>query len=195
MTVLAACTLLWYIPVIVVTTIVHVFVTLWRQLGMRSYILLYGTGLIIFLCVLLLIRYLLMPKLTMPTYLTAIGIVLLTLGLSFLVWSYKTLKLKALSWVLELSSHEGQASQHVQAGPYRLCRHPVYSAAFAIMVGVLLSSGFLCLAIPIAMLAVLIGFEERELRRRFGDSYIEYARRTPILLWPKPRHAATRNVT
>ena len=93
MTVLAACTLLWYIPVVVVTTIVHIFIDHWRNLGMKSYITFYSAGFAIFICVLLCMRWLLRRQsLICPFYVTALGLFLLILGLSFLFWSYKTLQ-------------------------------------------------------------------------------------------------------
>lgn len=75
----------------------------------------------------------------------------------------------------------------VVQGPYRLVRHPIYSA----MLGKLLAANFafghwlgLAAAVPIFLIGTVIRIrsEERLLRSRFGDEYEAYARRVPALV-------------
>src|SRR5437660_1326923 len=164
MEILAACVLLWYVPVIIVTTIVHLFVHRWRMIGKPSYIPLYGTGLAIFLGTLALMPYILRLRLSMPGYLIAVGFVFFVVGITFLLWSYVTLSWRKLAWVTELESTSSQSSELVTTGPYALCRHPVYSAAMAIMVSTFLMSGVILLVIPLLAMYPLLMREDRELR-------------------------------
>jgi len=67
-------------------------------------------------------------------------------------------------------------------GLYRLVRHPIYSGALAIVLGVALRSGNL-VSIPIALLAIVFfdakaRWEERLLSEHY-HGYADYAARTP----------------
>lgn len=181
-TFLAACIMLWYVPVIIVTTIVHTFVHRWRTFGKTSYIPLYSIGIAIFLGTLALMPYILRLRLSLPGYLTIIGIVLFTGGVIFLFWSYVTLSLRKLAWMSELESASSQSSAPVTVGPYAFCRHPVYSAAIIIIVSAFLISGVILLVIPLFAMYPLLVCEERELRQRFSESYPRYSETTPMLL-------------
>jgi hypothetical protein len=64
MIVLAVGTLLWYVPVISVTCSVHLFIPLWRSLGMKSYWYLYTTGLLVVAGTALLMPYLLRARIS-----------------------------------------------------------------------------------------------------------------------------------
>lgn len=69
----------------------------------------------------------------------------------------------------------------VSSGIYGRMRNPRYFGSFLSIVGAGLLAGTACLwivaAIWTAMMRVAIGFEEREMRNRFGKVYIEYCRR------------------
>ncbi len=87
-----------------------------------------------------------------------------------------------------LAGHSGL----VQQGLYARVRHPRYTGMMAAVVGACLIAATLLLWIVaaawwlLAILAVLL--EERELRARFGQAYVDYARRVPRFLpfrfWP-----------
>jgi protein-S-isoprenylcysteine O-methyltransferase Ste14 len=73
-------------------------------------------------------------------------------------------------------------------GPYRWVRHPMMLGLLAAMWAVpRMTAGHLLFNAGLS-LYVLIGirFEERDLRREFGDAYAEYQRRVPML-WPGVR--------
>jgi len=79
----------------------------------------------------------------------------------------------------------------VQAGPYRIVRHPIYTAFLGLLIatGVAFGSGVALAAAPALYLAgtwIRIRLEERLLRGAFGEKYADYARRVPALL-PLPR--------
>jgi protein-S-isoprenylcysteine O-methyltransferase Ste14 len=79
----------------------------------------------------------------------------------------------------------------VLRGPYRWVRHPLYSGTIlALFAAPTMSQGRLLLAAAFT-LYMLVGmrFEERDLARRFGASWLEYRRAVPALL---PRLGARR---
>lgn len=181
-TLIATGVLLWYVPAIIVTTIVHMFVNKWRMLGKTSYIPLYGIGLGVCLGTMALMPYILRLRLNLPEYLNVAGFVFFSCGIIFLFWSYITLTWRKLSWVSELETTSSQSSEPVTTGPYALCRHPVYSAAIVIIVSTFLISGIILLVVPLLAMYPLLIREELELRQRFGESYARYSKTTPMLL-------------
>jgi len=75
----------------------------------------------------------------------------------------------------------------VVSGPQRHVRHPMYSAVVLLTLGWWLALDYTFLLVTTALLLawfrlVVIPFEERELRARFGAEYAEYADRTPRLI-------------
>jgi protein-S-isoprenylcysteine O-methyltransferase Ste14 len=72
----------------------------------------------------------------------------------------------------------------VAVGPYRRVRNPIYLAALLVVLGeawLFMSAAVLVYAGAMAVCFHLfvLGYEERTLRRRFGDSYAEYQRTVP----------------
>jgi protein-S-isoprenylcysteine O-methyltransferase Ste14 len=78
-------------------------------------------------------------------------------------------------------------------GLLKYVRHPVYSASILILTGYFLFDPKWSTLISVSMLILyfIVGsrFEERKLIRQFGEKYIEYKRKTPMLIprfWRKP---------
>jgi methanethiol S-methyltransferase len=72
----------------------------------------------------------------------------------------------------------------VVRGLYRWVRHPLYTAGLAfIWFSPVMTTNLLVLNLGLTAY-ILIGarFEERKLRREFGEAYAEYQRRTPMLV-------------
>lgn len=75
----------------------------------------------------------------------------------------------------------------VTEGPYRLVRHPIYTAMFGKLIATNLAFGH-WLGLPVAGSCFLIGTliriraEEKLLRGAFGSQFEEYARRVPALV-------------
>ncbi len=70
----------------------------------------------------------------------------------------------------------------VESGLYRRSRHPIYVGYAAILLGVFLYFGHLMLFAYLGLYfvgaqAVIVWWEEPVLRKRFGDTYDDYARR------------------
>ena len=74
----------------------------------------------------------------------------------------------------------------VHRGIYARIRHPRYVGSFLAIVGACFLAGTQTLWFVAAIWSVLtlvaIAFEERELRARLGDTYIDYCRRVPRFL-------------
>jgi protein-S-isoprenylcysteine O-methyltransferase Ste14 len=73
----------------------------------------------------------------------------------------------------------------VVSGPYKYARHPIYSAMFAVFVGVelIVVSWLVVLAIPLAWFLVSQSRkEEKLLRAAFGDTYGEYVHQTGMFI-------------
>jgi len=110
------------------------------------------------------------------------GVTLLTLYLVLFSWSHVALG-RHWSGIVEIH----QDHELVRSGPYRLVRHPMYSAFFlsAIGLGVLSSNWFLFLAYAAAvafMYSRRVASEEEMMVERFGDGYKEYCSKTGRLL-------------
>jgi protein-S-isoprenylcysteine O-methyltransferase Ste14 len=82
-------------------------------------------------------------------------------------------------------------SRVVAAGPYRWVRNPIYVAALVIVLGeawLFTSPWLLAYAGIMAVFFHLFvtGYEERTLRRRFGDTYLEYRSTVPRWIPRRP---------
>lgn len=71
-------------------------------------------------------------------------------------------------------------------GPYRLCRHPMYTAALCISLGLALLiqslAFFSVFAIYLVLIILLIPVEEEGLRRAYGKPYIAYQQKAKRLV-------------
>jgi protein-S-isoprenylcysteine O-methyltransferase Ste14 len=120
----------------------------------------------------------------MPLWLTVgAGVPLLVLGLAFDFWAIKSLSFKrALGKELFLDKSESKLITH---GPYAYTRNPIYLSVLICLLGWF----FLLRLIPLGFLTVIFlmhffavaKWEERELRERFGQEYIDYAKRVPLV--------------
>lgn len=106
-----------------------------------------------------------------------VGIVLFLAGLLVL--------LTAHAWFVPAWAQDRLAT----AGPYRLCRHPMYSALILLMlpgVGLMSHSWLIMANVLVAYLAfkLLIKREDRKLEAAFGQAYLDYRARTnEIVPW------------
>ncbi len=84
-------------------------------------------------------------------------------------------------------------TQFVAIGPYRYVRNPMYLGAWMVLIGLglyLRSVSILLFTLPWLLLIHLfvVGYEEPNLRSRFGGTYEDYCRAVPRWI---PRVAAT----
>lgn len=110
------------------------------------------------------------------------GILLSLLGYFLMTWALVTL---GGNYQVGGSAPR-PADRLVAQGPYDLVRHPMYTAALCISLGLaLLTQSLVLLAVTVVYLVLilpLMPFEEDGLRRAYGDEYERYARGRPRLV-------------
>ncbi len=115
------------------------------------------------------------------TLLAVVGVVIGVGGAAVAVWSAR-----ALGRSLTPFPRPAAGGELVEAGPYRIVRHPIYGAGTAFFVGVSLLVGPVALVLT-GLLAVLWALksrvEERHLRSAY-PAYSEYARRVRYRIVP-----------
>lgn len=118
-----------------------------------------------------------------PLPLASVGLVVFTLG-----WMIIALALRANAFAVTVIRLQNER-QHtvVDTGVYSVVRHPMYAGSPLVQVGLSLWLGSytaaLAAAIPLGLLMVRIGLEERLLRREL-PGYRAYAARVPYRVLP-----------
>ena len=123
-------------------------------------------------------NWLAIGSLTFTSWLRRAGVGTAILGFALLQWAQVTL---ANSWSDTPRMMKEQSL--ITSGPYRLIRHPIYTAFLLILGSTLfISSNWvigLCWAgMTIMEIASRIGFEESLMIEYFGDQYREYVKKT-----------------
>ena len=121
-------------------------------------------------------------SLSLPLWLRWAGVGIAILGFILLQWAQVTL---ANSWSDTPRMMKEQTL--ITSGPYRLIRHPIYTAFLLILGSTLFISSNWLIGICWAGMTILeiisrIGFEEALMLEYFGDQYREYIKRTGRLL-------------
>jgi protein-S-isoprenylcysteine O-methyltransferase Ste14 len=111
-----------------------------------------------------------------------IGAALAVVGVAFAVWARVVL---GHNWSgLVMMVREGH--QLVQAGPYALVRHPIYTGMLAAIVGAALTLGTLAswIAVASGLFGILlrVDVEERLMSSEFGAAHADYRARTRKLI-------------
>jgi len=110
-----------------------------------------------------------------------VGSMLVLIGAGLAVWAYRSLGRSFTPYTRPPSSAE-----RVEAGPYRLARHPMYGGGIVFFTGLSLAFGVTPLVFTAGLAALWRGksaVEERWLGARFSD-YDAYRRRTPRRFLP-----------
>ncbi len=111
-----------------------------------------------------------------------VGLVLYVIGFLLMVWALITL---GRNYQLGGSTPRS-ADKLVVAGPYRLIRHPMYTAALVIALGLacLVQSlaFFAVFCIYLVLILALVPTEEDALRTAYGEQYGVYRQRTRKLI-------------
>ncbi len=114
------------------------------------------------------------------------GLFLAGYGVVLARMAFKSYDTKAFLGLGPLSGEEEFRTD----GLLKYVRHPLYSASILIVIGYFLFDPKWSTLISVSMLILyfIIGirFEERKLIRQFGNKYIDYRRKTPMLI-PKFR--------
>lgn len=170
--------------------VVHPFIGFWRRLGTRlSYAILFPA--LFAACYgLFLVRGSLVG-IDMGTRWILVGVGVLFYGLAMVVERKcrRYLKLRTLLGVPEIAAGAEGPGELLDQGIYARVRHPRY---LGVMLG---ATGIACVAnylgvwllllalVPVVYVLTLI--EEKELRARFGEEYVRYARQVPRII-PRP---------
>lgn len=113
--------------------------------------------------------------------LLAAGVVLMAAGIGLRFYAIHTL---GRYFTLTVQTHRAQ--RVIEAGPYRLVRHPSYSAILLTFSGMCLalanSLALVAIVLPAAALAYRIRVEEAALLQALGDNYRRYMRHTKRLI-------------
>jgi protein-S-isoprenylcysteine O-methyltransferase Ste14 len=118
-----------------------------------------------------------------PLAVSLAGLVLFASG-----WTLIALSLRENAYAAPIVKHQGERGQTVtQTGPYRFVRHPMYTGAIPLMVGMSLwlgsYAGAVLAVVPLSTLALRIPVEERLLGRTL-PGYADYVRKVRWRLIP-----------
>jgi protein-S-isoprenylcysteine O-methyltransferase Ste14 len=132
--------------------------------------------------------------LSLPAWSRVLGSALGTAALLWFVWIHRTL---GVNHSARLSIKDRQVL--ITDGPYRLIRHPMYSAFYLLHIAVFFLTanwflGITWLAGLTLTIALRVSREEEMLSGRFGEQYAAYSQRTGRFL-PPLGPARTRSVT
>ena len=173
-------------PAIVYWFIVHPFIDVWRRVGKVTTYSLLAVVFVSFAYWLFTLRATLLAEEYGTNWLLWVP-ALLCYG--FAGWISmrirRQLTFTVLAGVPELEE-DGKGGKLMHEGLYAQVRHPRYVAITLGMLGWALFTNYLAMyvLVPITAigLAAIVGFEERELTRRFGPEYEEYRRRVPMFI-------------
>lgn len=161
----------------------HPFIGFWRKVGARA-ALVFHYLLIALLAALVYWqrRRLLAIEFGSNWVLATIGVALLLAGAILKRQFGAHLRFRILTGLPELDPEKYQ-SRLLTEGIYARIRHPRYVEYFIVVLGYALISNYLAVyiltALLIPALALVIRWEERELRHRFGKQYEDYCSRVP----------------
>jgi len=109
------------------------------------------------------------------------GLLLEAVGFALAVWSRRTL---GSNWSGEVRIAAGH--QLVRSGPYRVVRHPIYTAILTMYCGIMLVSGEMHALLAFAAIALAywrkLRMEETALAAAFGDEFAAWRQKTGALL-------------
>ncbi len=110
-----------------------------------------------------------------------VGLVITLAGLGFAIWARIHLGRYWSARVALSPDH-----QLIQTGPYHIVRNPIYSGGLLAIIGTAIVIGEVkaFLAIALALIAFLrkIWVEEKWLRERFGQQYVDYQKKVKGLI-------------
>ncbi len=110
----------------------------------------------------------------LPAVLEAAGILIYGLGCLLMAWALISLGRRFQAG----GSTPRSADQMTFIGPYRFLRHPMYTAALCLALGLacltLSLAGFAIFCIYVLLIILLIPVEEDGLRRAYGERYLVY---------------------
>ena len=172
-----------FIPLMFYWPIIHGGIRFWRRLGHRvTFIAVWGTMVAGALGVYQVRDYLLQVDFGMNPLLMAVGILCLGIAVRVRMLLHRDVTNKFLIGLPEIAPDKSPQTL-VHTGLYAHVRHPRYlqllliQLAWAMLANYLAPYVVLLLWVPAVYLVVLL--EERELRERYGEEYVQYCREVP----------------
>jgi protein-S-isoprenylcysteine O-methyltransferase Ste14 len=161
---------------------VHGLPGTFKRLGLLTYVVPAVLWCPVALAVFLNRQWVLSFRADLPPPALAGGALLLCLGTALHIWTGRLLGLWGLMGLPEVS--DKVESRLTDSGPFSVVRHPTYLAHTLMFTGIFLMTGSLAVGMVtlldfIAVNAVIIPLEEKELMERFGDEYREYRKKVP----------------
>ncbi|WP_163507137.1 methyltransferase family protein [Fodinicola acaciae] len=141
----------------------------------RSFAVLTVAGVIAAIAANLLARHVRLPIFPTRTVALALALPVFWGGIAFRLWAIRTLG-RFFRGVV----HIQEDHQVVEAGPYRILRHPSYTGLLLAIIGVCLAADnvavfLVVFLVVVAALLYRIHVEERTLLRELGQPYADYA--------------------
>lgn len=188
---LAVLTIITLLPAVLYWYLIHPFAKSWRKLGRpQTYLI------VVALCVAMgyglwqVREPFMLADYGFNAWLTGVGLILYVIAIYIEIRCRKHLKFYILAGAPELSRDD--PGKLLEQGIYGRIRHPRYMSLAFGMTGATLFMNYLGIylllfaSVPLFFGLVLI--EERELRERFGEAYVDYSRRVPRFV-PKGRQS------
>jgi len=173
-------------PAIVYWFIVHPFIDVWRRVGKATTYSLLTVVFVAFAYGLFTLRAtLLAQEYGTDWRLWAPALLCYALAARISMRIRRQLTFTVLAGVPELDE-DGKGGKLMHEGLYSKMRHPRYVAVTLAVLGWAFFTNYLAIyvLVPITALGLagIVGFEERELARRFGPEYEEYRHRVPMFI-------------
>ncbi|MCD6403684.1 MAG: isoprenylcysteine carboxylmethyltransferase family protein [Nanoarchaeota archaeon] len=129
-------------------------------------------------------RYLFAHRLFSPPFLLqALGVACMFLGSFIWSWAIKVLGLRVATVTSEITNKKFELKT---SGPYSFVRHPIYLGEWIVGLGVFFVTGYtiflLSLVVSLPLFHLIMNFEEKALKIKFGEDYERYAKNTPRFL-------------
>jgi protein-S-isoprenylcysteine O-methyltransferase Ste14 len=176
---IAAIVLFLQLPIPLYWFVLHPFKSFWHGRGNLAYLVALLCSWLPVTIALIVYHSLLLRSEWPPAWRFALGVALIILE----VWLFLRVKRDLGGARLVGATEIAGGGEIVQAGIYARIRHPRYAGSFLALTGACLLSATRALWIVTAIWTLLTGIaialEERELRARFGESYLQYCRRVP----------------
>ncbi len=177
-------------PAVLYWFIVHPFVGFWRRVGARWTFVFLGVFLVGGMLALVPLRDRLLGRdfgTSLPAILAALPLIVISTVISRK--RRKHLSFRTLAGVPEVAP-EGKGPGLLQEGIYSRIRHPRYVEFILGCAGWALFCNYAGLyvaaALTIVAIFIIVVIEEKELRQRFGQAYVDYSARVPRFI-PRPR--------
>jgi protein-S-isoprenylcysteine O-methyltransferase Ste14 len=120
----------------------------------------------------------------LPAPWSVLAMLVQVLGAAFLVWGLLVTDVWDFIGLRQALGQTNREEKLVLTGPYRLVRHPLYTGGLLVIwfAPLMTWNGLVFNLLVTLYLYIGARFEERKLRRIFGEAYAAYQQQVPMLL-------------